>query len=100
MIGSKVEKLVASDRVKTSDIERFTIWENVARGMRGTFSRIRSNTMIVSYKEKPRIVSRAATVDVVTSLWKRAYTPDVIRRSCASAISTGTANLNSNRNPM
>ena len=32
----------------TSDIERLTIWEKVARGMRGTFSRIRSNTMIVS----------------------------------------------------
>ena len=42
------QKLVASDRVSTSDIERFAIWENVARGMRGTFSRIRSNTMIVS----------------------------------------------------
>ena len=41
-------KLVASDRVNTSDIERFAIWENVARGMRGTFSRIRSNTMTVS----------------------------------------------------
>jgi hypothetical protein len=44
-------KLVASDRVSTSDIERFAICENVARGMRGTFSRIRSNTMIVSYSE-------------------------------------------------
>ena len=100
MIGNSVDKVVARDRVSTSAIERLTIWVNVARGMRGTFSRIRSNTMIVSYKEKPRIVSRAATVDVVTSLWERAYTPDVIRRSCASAISTGTANLNSKRRPM
>jgi len=48
MIGSRVDKLVASDRVRTSDIERFTICEKVARGMRGTFSRIRSNTMMVS----------------------------------------------------
>ena len=35
----------------TSLIERLTIWENAARGMRGTFSRTRSNTMIVSYSE-------------------------------------------------
>ena len=46
--GNSVQTLVASDRVNTSDIERFTIWENVARGIRGTFSRMRSNTMIVS----------------------------------------------------
>ncbi len=46
--GSSVQRLVASERVSTSDIERFTIWENVARGIRGTFSRMRSNTMIVS----------------------------------------------------
>ena len=46
--GSRVQRLVTSDRTMTSDIERFTIWEKAARGMRGTFSRIRSNTMIVS----------------------------------------------------
>ncbi len=46
--GMSVEKLVASDRVSTSDIERLTIWENAARGIRGTFSRMRSKTMIVS----------------------------------------------------
>ena len=46
--GSSVQKLVASERVSTSDIERLTICENAARGMRGTFSRTRSNTMIVS----------------------------------------------------
>ena len=46
--GSAVQKLVASERTMTSLIERFTIWENAALGMRGTFSRIRSNTMIVS----------------------------------------------------
>ena len=46
--GSSVQKLVASERVRTSDIERLTIWENVALGMRGMFSRTRSNTMIVS----------------------------------------------------
>jgi hypothetical protein len=46
--GISTTKLVASDRVKTSDIERFAIWEKVARGMRGTFSRIRSNTITVS----------------------------------------------------
>ncbi len=66
--GSSVQKLVASDLVSTSDIERLTICENAARGIRGTFSRIRSKTMIVSYSEYPRIVSRAATVAVVTSL--------------------------------
>ena len=46
--GISTVKLVASDRVSTSDIERLAICEKVARGMRGTFSRIRSNTMIVS----------------------------------------------------
>ncbi len=48
MTGSAVQKLVASERTMTSLIDRFTIWENAALGMRGTFSRIRSNTMIVS----------------------------------------------------
>ena len=37
-----------SDRVRTSLIERLTIWEKVARGSRGTFSRIRSKTITVS----------------------------------------------------
>ena len=49
--GSSVQKLVARERVSTSDIERLTICEKAARGMRGTFSRTRSNTMIVSYSE-------------------------------------------------
>ena len=47
-IGSSVQNEVASDRVSTSLIERLTICEKAARGMRGTFSRMRSNTMIVS----------------------------------------------------
>ena len=51
MIGSSVHEVVASDRVSTSDIERLTICENAARGIRGMFSRTRSNTMIVSYIE-------------------------------------------------
>ena len=46
--GRPVEKDVASERVSTSDIERLTTCENAARGMRGMFSRMRSNTMIVS----------------------------------------------------
>ena len=37
-----------SDRVSTSLIERLTICEKAARGIRGMFSRIRSKTMIVS----------------------------------------------------
>ena len=47
-LGSAVQNEVASDRVRTSFIERLTICEKAARGMRGTFSRMRSNTMIVS----------------------------------------------------
>jgi NAD-specific glutamate dehydrogenase len=39
---------VINDRVSTSLIERLTIWEKVARGSRGTFSRIRSKTITVS----------------------------------------------------
>ena len=46
--GNSVDTDVTSERTITSLIERFAIWLNVARGMRGTFSRIRSNTMIVS----------------------------------------------------
>ena len=51
MIGSSVHEVVAIDLVSTSDIERLTICENAARGIRGMFSRTRSNTMIVSYRE-------------------------------------------------
>ena len=50
-IRNTVERPVISDRVSTSLIERLTIWEKAARGIRGTFSRIRSKTMIVSYIE-------------------------------------------------
>ena len=46
------------------------------------------------------MVSSAATVDVVTSRPTRAYTPAVMRMSCDSAISTGTANLASKRSAM
>ena len=46
--GRIVQNDVASERTMTSDIERLTICENAALGIRGTFSRIRSNTMIVS----------------------------------------------------
>ena len=46
--GSRVQKLVAIERTMTSDSERLTICENAALGIRGMFSRIRSNTMIVS----------------------------------------------------
>ena len=49
--GSNVQSEVASERDITSDIERFTICVNVARGMRGAFSRIRSNTITTSYRE-------------------------------------------------
>ena len=45
---SRVEKLVARERVRTSLIERLTICVNAARGILGMFSRIRSKTMIVS----------------------------------------------------
>ena len=48
MIGSDAQNTVASDRTMTSLIDRLEICANVARGMRGTFSRMRSNTMIVS----------------------------------------------------
>ena len=43
------------------------------------------------------MVSSAATVAVVTSRPVRAYTPLVISRSWARAISTGTANFHSKR---
>jgi hypothetical protein len=51
MIGKRVQEVVAIDRVSTSDIDRLTTWEKAARGIRGTFSRTRSNTIIVSYSE-------------------------------------------------
>ena len=46
------------------------------------------------------MVSSAATVDVVTSRPTRAYTPAVMRMSCISAMSTGTANFHSKRSVM
>ena len=46
--GSSVQNDVASERTSTSDIERLTICEKAALGMRGMFSRMRSKTMIVS----------------------------------------------------
>src|SRR4051794_19979144 len=46
------------------------------------------------------MVSSAATVDAVTSRPTSAYTPAVMRMSCISAISTGTANFHWNRSPM
>src|SRR3954470_2322645 len=56
-----LDRPVIRDRVRTSLIERLTIWEKVARGNRGTFSRTRSKTMTVSYIEYPRMVRNAAT---------------------------------------
>ena len=47
-IGRSVHRLVASDRVSTSDIERLTICEKAAFCIFWTFSRTRSKTMIVS----------------------------------------------------
>src|SRR4051794_8058740 len=75
VIGSSVQNDVASERVMTSLMERLTICEKAARGMRGAFSRIRSNTITQSYNENPRIVSTAATVEVVTSRPASEYTP-------------------------
>ena len=46
------------------------------------------------------MVSSAATVDVVTSQPTREYTPAVMRMSCISAISTGTAYFHSKRSAM
>ena len=47
-IRNTLERPVISDRVRPSLIERLTICEKVARGRRGTFSRIRSKTMTQS----------------------------------------------------
>ena len=46
------------------------------------------------------MVSNAATVAVVTSWPTSAYTPAVMRMSCMTAMSTGTAYLGSNRSAM
>ena len=43
--------VVASERGSTSQSETFPITRNDARRMSGTFSRMRSKTMIVSYIE-------------------------------------------------
>ena len=50
-IGSSVMMLVFSERVSVSHSEMFTIWPYVCRRSRRSFSRTRSNTMIVSYSE-------------------------------------------------
>ena len=46
------------------------------------------------------MVSKAATVDWVTSRPVSEYTPPVMRMSCIRAISTGTANFHSKRSAM
>ena len=46
--GRSVMNVVASDRGSTSHIDTLPITRNEARRMSGTFSRMRSNTMIVS----------------------------------------------------
>jgi len=46
--GSRVQNEVARDRVSTSDMDRLTTCEKAALGMRGMFSRMRSNTMMAS----------------------------------------------------
>ena len=66
-IGSTVMSVVASERRIVSQIDTSAICANGARRISGMFSRMRSNTMIVSYIEYPRTVSTAATVDVLTS---------------------------------
>ena len=48
LIRNTVDRPVISDRVRTSLSERFAICAKVARGRRGTFSRMRSKTMTVS----------------------------------------------------
>src|SRR5680860_1211592 len=56
--------------------------------------------MMVSLTEYPRIVSRAATVAVVTSLPVAAWTATVSPTSCTRAAMAGRANLNSKRQEM
>ncbi|SHT64988.1 Uncharacterised protein [Mycobacteroides abscessus subsp. abscessus] len=54
------------------------------------FSSTLSNTITVSYKENPRIVSRPITVAGVTSKPTREYTPAVTSRSKTSAASAAS----------
>ena len=59
-------------------------------------SRIRSNTIIVSFSEYPRIVSNAAKVSRFTSIPKSTTAPIAMVTSCNNAITEATAKRHSN----
>src|SRR5215218_2474580 len=70
--GITDENVVMIDRMSTWFIETLmtSSYGGFSDRKRASFSRIRSNTTIVSYSEYPRIVRNAITVDGVTRNWK------------------------------
>ena len=67
---------------------------------RVAFSRMRSKTTIVSFIEKPMIVSTAATVVSENSLYVTANAPMTITASWSSATTVPGPYRKSNRNAM
>ena len=67
--GSTAARLVLIDRISTWFIDRLTMSPYEARVVTSlrVFSWTLSNTTMVSYSEKPRIVRKAMTVAGVTS---------------------------------
>ena len=59
-----------------------------------------SNTTIVSYSEKPRMVRKATTVAGVTSNRNTEYTPTLINTSCIMAMIAASAMRHSSRQAM
>src|SRR5438034_8281059 len=79
--------ILASERVRTSAIERLTICEKVARGMRGAFSRIRSKTMID--RKSTRLLQSHSDLVCRLLLEKKKKTLHLLTRCCDNT-KTGT----------
>ena len=80
-------------------IDRFTssAWSCRRAPFLPRFSRIRSNTTMVSFSEYPTIVRIAATVGSAISTRKRARKPRVMRMSWTVAMTAARPKRNSNR---
>ena len=100
--GSTAAMLVLIERISTWFIDTLITSAYGTREpeKRSVFSLTLSNTTMVSYSEKPRIVRKATTVAGVTSNWNTEYTPTLINTSCNMAMMAAAAIRHSSRQAM
>jgi len=95
--ASNVVKDVMNVRLKVSLIDRFrTSFKSFALYLR-RFSRTRSNTTTVSFKEYPTIVKSAAMIARSNWIFSTEKIPIVSNTSCTNAATAPNANCHSNR---